>query len=322
MKIIMFLIFRNLYKQYEFSFLSMNKKGLWLVFATAIISGFSIFLNAFGVKGINPYIFTGAKNILVGIFLLSIVLLAGQFKSLKKLNKKDWFNLSLIGLIGGSIPFLLFFKALQLAASSGASFVHKSMIVWVALLSIFFLKEKLDKRIVFGALLLLVGNFLLLNLVSFTFSTGMLFVFVATLFWSLEIVVSKKVLKKLSGNTVAFGRMFFGSLFILMFLAFTGQLSLVTTITSSQFIWILVTSLLLLGYVMTFYNGLKLVKASTAVAILSFGAVITTVLNFVFLDKILTLSQVAGLLLLIASVIVFTLKLKKAKVSQLQSLGE
>lgn len=289
------------------------RKGILLVLLTAIISGVSIFFNAFGVKGINPYLFTGAKNLIVGIFLLSTILLLGNFKELKTLKLKDWRNLSLIGLIGGSIPFLLFFKGLQLVTPAQGSFVHKTMIIWVVLLSIFLLKEKLDKKIVIGASLLLVGNFLLLKLTSFEFTIGIAMIFIATLFWSSEIILSKKILEKLSGNIVAFGRMFFGSLFILLFLFATNQLSLVATITSSQLVWIGLTSAFLIGYVMTFYNGLKTVKASTAVAVLSLGAVITTLLNIVFLDKIITLSQVLGIILLLVGVITFSISTQTLK---------
>lgn len=289
------------------------KKGILLVLLTAIISGVSIFLNSFGVKGINPYLFTGAKNLIVGVFLLSTILLLGNFKELKALSLKDWRNLGFIGLIGGSIPFLLFFKGLQLATPAQGSFVHKTMVIWILLLSVFLLKEKLDKKIVIGTLLLLVGNFLLLKLTSFEFTIGIALIFLATLFWSSEIILSKYILKKLSGNVVAFGRMFFGSLFILIFLMATNQLSLVATITTSQITWILITSAFLIGYVMTFYNGLKLVKASTAVAVLSLGAVITTLLNIVFLDKIISLSQVIGILLLVVGVITFSISTQTLK---------
>ena len=37
----------------------MNKKGLMFAFFTAIVSGFSIFVNKFGLTGIDPYVFTG-----------------------------------------------------------------------------------------------------------------------------------------------------------------------------------------------------------------------------------------------------------------------
>ncbi|MBC8500755.1 MAG: DMT family transporter [Nanoarchaeota archaeon] len=289
------------------------KKGLWLVFLTAVISGVSIFVNAFSVKGINPYIFTGAKNFIVGILLFSIILLFRNFKELKKLKSKDWRNLVTIGLIGGSIPFLLFFKGLKMATSAQSSFVHKTMIVWVAILATLFLKEKINTRIVFGAISLLLGNFLLLKLVSFNFTPGILLIFTATLFWASEITFSKHVLKKLSGNIVAFGRMFFGSLFILLFLLFTKQFSIAFTLTSAKLIWILVTSAFLLGYVTTFYNGLKLVNASTAVAVLALGSVITTILNLVFLDKLVTITQMVGMVLLVSGVIIFTVSTQTIK---------
>ncbi|MBU1201594.1 MAG: DMT family transporter [Nanoarchaeota archaeon] len=283
------------------------KKGLLLVFLTAVISGVSIFLNVFGVKGINPYVFTGMKNVIVGVFLFSVILLLKNFKELKKLKMNHWNRLVLIGLVGGSIPFLLFFKGLQMSNAAQGSFIHKTMVLWVVVLSIFFLKEKLDKKIVVGALLLLAGNFLLLKIVSFDFSTGTLLVFAATVFWSFEIIISKKLLKELSGNVVAFGRMFFGAGFILLFLLFTDQTGTILSLSNAQWTWILVTSVFLIGYVMTFYNGLKLVNASTATAVLAVGSVITSILDLVFLEKILTINQVIGLILLIVGVGFFIL---------------
>jgi drug/metabolite transporter (DMT)-like permease len=284
----------------------MEKKGLYLVFLTALISGVSIFLNAFGVKGINPFVFTGLKNVIVCVFLFSIILLVKEFKSLKVLNKNDWLKLSLVGLIGGSVPFLLFFKGLQLTTAASGGFVHKTMIVWVVLLSLFFLKEKLNYKIVIGAVFLLVGNFFLLNISGFAIDEGIILIFLATLLWSSEIILSKYLLKRLSGNLVAFGRMFFGSLFIMAFLLVTNNFTL--SLGIAQWSWILITSVFLLGYVFTFYNGLKYVTASTAVSILSLGAVITTVLQLVFLDKIISLVQVFGIVFIVLGVLTFVSK--------------
>ena len=123
------------------------KKGYLLVFFTAIISGFSIFINRFGVMVVNPYIFTFLKNASVAIFLLSVLLLLKDWKILKKINKKQWMLLILIGLIGGSIPFLLFFKGLSLTTGANGSFLHKTMFIYVALLAFVFLKEKIDKDV-------------------------------------------------------------------------------------------------------------------------------------------------------------------------------
>ncbi len=289
------------------------KKGTWLILLTAIISGVSIFLNAFGVKGINPFVFTGAKNLVVEIFLFSIILLAKDFNSLKKLSLKDWRNLGIVGLIGGSIPFLLFFKGLTLTSPAQSSFIHKTMIIWVALLALFLLKERLNSKVIFGSIFLLAGNFLLLKLTGFDLSLGLALIFIATLFWAGEIIFSKYLLKNLSGNIVAFGRMFFGSIFIMIFLLATNQFSIAFTLSVAQISWIAITSLLLLGYVITFYNGLKTVKASTAVAILALGSVITSLLNLIFLDKAITIVQTIGLISLILGVITFVVSKENLK---------
>jgi len=272
----------------------MKKRGIVLVLLTAIISGFSIFINKFGVSGMNPYVFTFLKNSVVAVLLVSIIVLAFQFKHFKKLGKKDWLNLGLIGLLGGSIPFLLFFKGLQLTSGASGAFIHKTLFVFATILALTFLKEKLNKTVIIAAVLLLIGNFLLLNLTSFSFGIGEGLILLATVFWAGEFTLSKKVLEELPSNVVAFGRMFFGSLFILAFLGITGEVSAIGSISLAQFGWVLVTSIFLLFYVLTWYGGLKHVKVSTATSILLLGSPITTLLSLVFLDAVVSFTQVLG----------------------------
>jgi len=294
----------------------MHKKGLLLVLGTAIISGVSIFINKFGVQGIDSSLFTGAKNVIVALFLFSLILLAKDFKKLKALSRKNWLKLLAIGAIGGSIPFLLFFKGLQLTTASQGSFIHKTMFLWVGVLALIFLKEKLDKGVVIGAILLLAGNLLLLKLNHFVLATGDWLILAATLFWSAETIISKHALKTIDSKIVAFGRMFFGSLIILAFLAATNKISLIMTLTSSQLSWILITSAFLLGYVFTWYSGLKHIKATIATSILFLGSVVTTLLDLAFSKLIVTAQQSIGIILLILgviSVVGLTTILKKLK---------
>lgn len=276
----------------------MNKKGLKLVFLTAIISGVSIFINKFGVGGINPYIFTFSKNILAFIFLFSIILLFKNFNQLKKLQSKEWMKLIVIGLLGGSIPFLLFFKGLSITSGATASFVHKTMFVYVIFLAAIFLKEKINKKILVGSVILLIGNFLLLKLNNLTFNTGDLLILIATLLWATENTVSKYALKTIHPTVVAFGRMFFGSLFILIFLTISGNIKHILTLTTPQVLWIVITSAFLFSYVITWYSGLKHVKVSIATSILLIGSPITTLLSITFLNTVVTISQIVGILII------------------------
>jgi drug/metabolite transporter (DMT)-like permease len=94
-----------------------------------------------------------------------------------------------------------------------------------------------------------------------------------------EQIISKKALEDISPKIVAWGRMFFGFLFIFIFWAATGQVKLLGGLDIGQLSWVWITAIFLLGYVLTWYSGLKYIKVSTAACILSLGAPITSLLE-------------------------------------------
>ena len=124
-----------------------EKKGYFLILLTAIISGFSIFLNKFAVAESNPFVFTFLKNAIVAIFLFSAIFLFCEFNAIKSLSKKNWFKLIVLGLIGGSIPFALFFYALQSTSAISAGFLQKTMFIFASLFALVFLKEKISTQV-------------------------------------------------------------------------------------------------------------------------------------------------------------------------------
>lgn len=283
------------------------RKGYLLVFLTAIISGFAIFINGFGLNVVNPYIFTFLKNLSVALFLTGLIFLLKDWKILKKLNKKQWALLISIGLIGGSIPFLLFFKGLSLTTAAKGAFLHKTMFVYVALLAFVFLREKIDKKFFLGGLLLVLANLFLLKKIPYSLNQGDLLIFLAALFWAGESIISKYVLKEISPRIVAWARMFFGSVFIFFFLFFTNQLSLLSGLNLAQVGWVFLTSVILFGYVMTWYSGLKYIPASKAAVILLLGSPITTLLSLIWLKQVTFQEVLAGALIVLGVISVFGL---------------
>ncbi len=261
--------------------------GYLLVFLTATISGFSIFINKFGVSFFqNPYLFTFLKNVVVSIFLSGLLIFFKDFKKIKKFSKRDWLFLVLIGFVGGSFPFLLFFKGLSLASAAESSFIHKTMFIYATIFAILFLKEKIEKRFLLATSILVFANLILLKRIPPSLNFGNFLVFLATLLWAIENTISKYALRTLEGRQVAWGRMFFGSIFILVYLAFTNQLSPILALNLKQIHWVLITSLLLFGYVLSWYSGLKKIPLHQATTILLFGGPITTILNLIFGGKV------------------------------------
>ena len=299
----------------------MNKKGLLLVLTTAIISGFSIFVSKYGVSVINPYIFTFLKNVSVALILSAFILAFKNLKIFSKLTPKQWLLLLIIGLIGGSIPFLLFFKGLTLTTAAQGSFIQKTMFIYIIILASLFLKEKINKNFLIGVLLLLFGSFIALKALPISFGSGDLLILLATILWAIENVISKYALKNLEGITVAWGRMFFGSIFILIFLGSTHQINIISTLNYHQIGWVIATSLLLFGYVTTWYSGLKYIPVSVASSILLLGSPVTTLLSLVATGKINLKELMSGIIILAGLVLIVDLKnfLKQIKQSYVRN---
>ena len=128
-----------------------------LVLTTAMISGFSVFINKIGVQKVDPYFYTFLKNMVAGAVIFGIIILAKNWPKVRGLARADKIKLFWIGLIGGSIPFLLFFKGLSLTAAFRAGFIHKTLFIYVGILAFFFLKEKINKSMLFGLVCMILG---------------------------------------------------------------------------------------------------------------------------------------------------------------------
>lgn len=276
-----------------------NNKGVYLALFTAIISGFAVFLNKFAVGfWNNSSVFTTAKNLIVTILLTSLILLAKKLPSLKKLPKRDWWRLITIGFIGGSIPFLLFFKGLTIASATGAAFIHKTLFIWVAMLAIPILKEKLSKLQITALALLIAGTYLLSIPVKLQFGYGEFLILSATLFWAIENIIAKIALRNISPFIVAWGRMFFGSIFLLAYLAIAGGIEQLFIFSAAKFGWLMLSGIILFGYVTAWYSALKSAPATEVSAILVIAAPITALLNSIFVTHYLKLSAIMAILLI------------------------
>ncbi len=284
-----------------------GKKGIYLVIITAVISGLANFFNKFAMSAVgkNAYQYTTLKNVVVALVLSLLVLTPWLLPKLKTLTKKDWGKLVLVGLVGGSIPFLLFFKGLSLTSSVSASFIHKTLFIWVAILAWPVLKEKISK-LQFPALgILLLGNIIFEGFKGLSWSHAETLILVATLFWAIESVVAKIILKNIDSTVLAWGRMFFGSLFLIGFLVVTENTAGLLNLNVTQFSWILLVSALLTGYVVTWYAALKRLPATVVTCFLVIASPITTFLNATFVTHKLASQNIWGVLIISVGVLLF-----------------
>ncbi len=200
--------------------------GVALAFATAVISGTSIWINGRAVRHFgDATVYTTAKNAVAALLLL-VIFLAGSrgAAELRSLSPRRWLALLLLGLVGGSVPFVLFFEGLARAQATQASFIQKTLIVWVALLAVPLLHERFGVPHALAIALLIAGQaWLVGDAGTITFGQGEAMILAATLLWAVEVVYVKWLLRGMSPALMAAARMGFGTALLLAWVAASGR---------------------------------------------------------------------------------------------------
>lgn len=281
-------------------------KGIYLAFLTALISGFAVFLNKFAVSiWNNSSVFTTAKNMVAAGFLISFIFLLKKLPELKTLSKKQWLLLAAIGLIGGSVPFLLFFKGLTLTSAVSAAFIHKTLFIWVALMALLFLKEKISSLQFLALGIILIGVYFLKPFGNFHFGYGEFLILSATFLWAIENIIAKFALRNIPALTVGSARMFFGSFFLLFYLFFTDNLGQLFVFSGAKAGWLIISGAILFGYVFTWYSALKFAPATTVSTILVVAGPITLFLDSIFITRHFAALPVIPIVMITAGALFF-----------------
>ncbi len=288
---------------------------------TALISGVAVYLNGHAVKtfvaaGFSPATYTTLKNLVAATLLLIVTTAATRRTASSGFTRprrpRQWIGLLFVGLVGGSVPFLLFFEGLARASSTQAALLHKSLLIWVAILAVPILGERLN-AFHFGAIGLLIAGQIALagGVTDLGFGQGEWMVLAATLLWAVEVIVAKRLLGDLSALTVGTARMGIGVVVLVGYGIATNAFAGMGGLTGSALAWVLLTGFVLTGYVTTWYAGLARAQAVDVTAVLVFGAVVTALLRNGF-DGV-TVASPLGLVLVTCGVVaVFVAALPKS----------
>ena len=281
------------------------RTGVLLALATAAISGLSVYLNAFGVKLVSDAaVYTTAKNAVAAVVLVTIALLLGARREALTLPPRARLGVLAIAVIGGSVPFVLFFSGLAMATAPTAAFIHKAMFIWVAFMAVPLLGERLGWLQVGALGVLLAGQLLIAPPVGVGWGPGETMILAATLLWSIEVIVAKRLLAGVSAPLLAASRMGLGFVILAGYLVVTGRLGILGTLTADAWLWVLITGGMLSAYVITWYSALRLAPATVVTSLLVGAAVITGVLAAATTGKTPSPAVVGGYLLLVAGVVV------------------
>ena len=139
---------------------------------------------------------------------------------------------------------------------------------------------------------------------------GDILILSATVLWAVENTISKKVmLHKESNWVVTFSRMFFGSLLLFSIIFISGKTDLILSLSLQQVLYIFISGVFLLSYVLTWYWGLKFINLSKASTILLISPVISLILGFIWLgEQVFILQLIGSFLILIGAFVMIKVK--------------
>lgn len=289
------------------------KKGLLFALFAATISGLAIFYNKLNLTtGIDPQIFNIIKNGGVAILLTLFFLSPKKIREVRKISPSNLKRLVTVSIIGGSIPFILYFDGLKSVSAINANLIHKSMFIFVALLAIPFLKERLNSWQIIGYFLAAASNLFIGGFTGFSLNYGELMILGATLFWSLENILVKITVKDLDSTLAAWTRMTLGTFIILGYVIATGKIYLFSSLTTSQILPLGGSILLLTGYVIFWYKALQYAPATAVTSVLILATPITNILSAVFITHVFPIPQTLNLVGSLLGIILITLLTQKA----------
>ena len=252
---------------------------------TALISGFAIFVNGYGVAawrdaGVAATPYTTAKNLVAGVILGVLAVAAHRRRGTRPwVTVSQRWRLVAVGILGGAIPFVLFFEGLARASSVQAAFIHKTLVVWVALLAVPLLRERLSALHLAAVGLLVAGEATITGVDGLVFGTGELMILGATLLWAVEVVIAKTLLRDLAAASVGAARMGIGAVVLVAWTIASGGIAGMSALSASAWAWIALTGLSLTAYVATWYLALQRAQAVDVTAVLVLGALVTAALR-------------------------------------------
>ncbi len=259
-----------------------RRTGLAFALATAAVSGVAVFVNGIAVRRFgDPTVYTTAKNLVAGTLLVIVLLAAGSVRATRPpVARTQWPALAVIAVIGGAVPFVLFFEGLARATSTNAAFIHKTLVVWVAIGATVVLRERVTAIHVAAIGSLLIGHLMLAGGVGgASFGRAEVLVLAATLLWATEVILVKRLLGPVPAQMAAAVRMAGGGALLVTWVTVKGDLGVLTGLDPGQWAWVLLTGATLAAFVTVWYTALSLAPAVDVSAVLVLGAVITGLLN-------------------------------------------
>lgn len=286
----------------------MEKKGHIYNLISILMMAIGPLLAKFGVLEISP---AQAAIINVLVILLASYLF-GYFQGKKVTFYADK-EMILLGVLN-SFGVILLYISTSLLSPVEIGFIGRFYTVFAILLSLFILKERLNKKEIYFILAALLGIFLFIDTTNIYGASliGSLCALFQTFFFALSNIYIKRTMAvNKDSNSILFTNNCIALIFVTLYAIFTGQLWEGTL--SFTGIGLIALSSLLTGFVGTLflYEALKYLRFSIANTIRAFSPILLAIISFPFFPVEVTWQKIVGASVMLLSIFLLTAGKKK-----------
>jgi len=270
-----------------------------------VISGVSIYVNSDAVKGFpDSTLYTTLKNSVAGLALLAPLAFSPVRRNeLRKLTRRQWPLLLAVSLIGGSVPYALYFRGLQRSTPVTASLIDHAQFLIVALAALAFLRERLGAGVWVSLAVLFAGLSAGVAANAVRLDAGVAFLAAGTVLFAADFVLMKYLLRGVPSFVVITFKLCVGSVLLLAYVAITGHLGLAASLSLLQWGYVVVTGLVLLAFTISSVVGLRHASATAVTAIPAASPLVTTLLVLIARGGSLSPVRLLGLLAVLAALV-------------------
>ena len=277
--------------------------GYRLALLAAVISGFSIYVNSFAVRMVpDATLYTTLKNGVAGLMLLvPVVVLARRRTEVMHLSRRDAAWLAALAIVGGSVPYVLFFTGLQMTTAATGSLLNHSQFVVVALIALPLLRERITGIAWAGLALLAAGTVVGTDVSALRLNEGALLVLASTVLFGVGVVMSRHLLARISPEVVMSAKMSAGAFVLIAYAAAAGHLHGLGSLDATQWAVALGTGLVLVGFTVATTYALRYAPALAVTAIGMAAPLVTIALQLAAGPTPHVTAAAAGSLTLVAA---------------------
>ncbi len=289
-------------------------KGNIILFITAIIWGVSFVSQSVGMEYIEPNTFMGIRTLMGGLALLPVISIIDENKkkqgTYKKTNMKKLLKYGGICGVFLCVAQTLQTYGLQTTTTAKSGFLTALYIIFVAIIGLF-VGKRLNFKMILGILTAVLGMYFLCMFGERAdFNVGDVLTIICALFFAGQILCIDKFVSDIDGLKLSCTQFLVAGTInaILMFILETPEIDAIMSCSTA----LLYSGLMSCGVAYTLQVvGQRYAEPTTASIIMSLESVFAAIAGWLILGQNMSISQIAGCVLMFAAIVLVQLPDKK-----------